>query len=173
MTSPAARRASGFTLIEIIVSLVLLGILAATVFGFMGQAVRGFFLARDAMELTQKAQVALNKMRIELTYLQKTPAPTGTATSLSYTAIISGGTENNTIAYDAGGDRITWNGVTLIDDVGGLTFAYYDGPDDASPSSSFDSSTTNLIGITLVMLDSDGNTATFTTRLAIGKLDVP
>jgi prepilin-type N-terminal cleavage/methylation domain-containing protein len=171
MTMNAARRASGFTLIEIIVSLVLLGILAATVFGFMGQAVRGFFLARDAMELTQKAQVALNKMRIELTYLQKTPAPTGTATSLSYTAIISGGTENNTIAYDAGGDRITWNGVTLIDDVGGLTFAYYDDPTAAASSSC--QSTTTLIGITLVMLDSDGNTATFTTRLAIGKLDVP
>jgi prepilin-type N-terminal cleavage/methylation domain-containing protein len=171
MTTTAATRPRGFTLIEIIVSLVLLGILASTIFSFMGQAVRGFFIARDAMELTQKAQVALNKMRIELTYLDKTKTVTGTATSLSYTGNLPSGTESNTIAYDAGGDRITWNGVTLVNEVGGLTFAYYDEPADASPSSSFDSIATNLIGITMVMLDANGNTATFTTRVALGKLD--
>jgi len=170
MNTAAARRQRGFTLIEIIAALILLGILAVTVFGFMGQAVRGFFIARDALAITQKAQIALNRMRIELTYLEKTPSPTGTATSLSYTAIISGGTENNTIAYDAGGNRITWNTATLIDDVGGLTFAYYDAPT-SSPTSSYQS-TTNLIGITLIMLDADGNTATFTTRVAPGKITV-
>lgn len=165
----AATRTRGFTLIEIIVSLILLGILAAGVFGFMGQAVRGFFVARDALEITQKAQIALNKMRIELTYLDKTQAVTGTATSIAYTANFSGTAEAAAIAYDAGGNRITWNGVTLVDDVGGLTFAYFDDP--AAAASSSYQSTTNLIGITLVMLDADGNTATFTTRVALGKLD--
>jgi len=167
----AATRTRGFTLIEIIVSLVLLGILASTIFSFMGQAVRGFFIARDAMELTQKAQVALNKMRIELTYLDKTKTVTGTATSLNYTGNLPSGTESNTIAYDAGGDRITWNTVTLVNEVGGLTFAYYDDPS-VAPSSSYQA-TTNLIGITLVMLDANGNTATFTTRMALSKLVVP
>jgi prepilin-type N-terminal cleavage/methylation domain-containing protein len=165
-----ARRQRGFTLIEIIAALVLMGILAATVFGFMGQAVRGFFIARDALEITQKAQVALNRMRIELTYLVRTPAPSGNSTSISYTADFSGTLENNAFAYDAGGNRITWNTATLVDDVGGLTFAYYDEPG-GTASSSFQS-TTKLIGITLVMQDSDGNTATFTTRVVPGKISV-
>jgi len=169
MTMTAARRPRGFTLIEIIVTLVLLGPLGATVFGFMGQAVRGFFIARDALEITQKAQIALNRMRIELTYLQKTPLPTGTATSINYTANFPDGAENNTIAFDNANGRITFNGVTLIDDVGGLTFSYYNDPSDTAPASSYQASTT-LVGITLVMLDSDGNTATFTTRVVPGKI---
>jgi prepilin-type N-terminal cleavage/methylation domain-containing protein len=148
----AATRARGFTLIEIIVSLVLLGILASTVFSFMGQAVRGFFIARDAMELTQKAQVALNKMRIELTYASAVTTPS--ASSVTYTADFPTGTETHTIAL-AGG-VLTLDGVTLIDDVGGFTVAY--------------NALTKLVSITLVMLDASNNTATFTTAVVADKI---
>ncbi|MEF3697948.1 PulJ/GspJ family protein [Desulfolutivibrio sp.] len=166
--TPPIRSQRGFTLIEIIVSLVLLGLLGATVFGFMGQAVRGFFIARDALEITQKAQIALNRMRIELTYLKSVSASSDT--SLSFVSIITGVDTTYAIAYDASTDSITWNGVTLTDDVGGLTFAYYDEPG-GTASSSFQS-TTKLIGITLVMQDSDGATVTFATSVFPGKISL-
>lgn len=169
MTPSAMRRPCGFTLIEIIVTLVLLGLLGATVFGFMGQAVRGFFIARDALEITQKAQIALNRMRIELTYLDKNNVSASSSSAITYQTNISGATSTDTIAFDAANSRITFNGVTLIDDVGGLTFSYYNDPSDTTPASSYQASTT-LVGITLVMLDSDGNTATFTTRVVPGKI---
>jgi prepilin-type N-terminal cleavage/methylation domain-containing protein len=170
MTTTATRRQRGFTLIEIIAALVLLGILAATVFGFMGQAVRGFFIARDALEITQKAQIALNRMRIELTYLDKTQPVTSSATSISYTADFSGTTENNAIAYDAGGGRITWNTTTLIDDVApssGLVFQYRTGVGGAAKSTY---AAGDIIDITLNMQDSDGSTVTFTTSVFPGKI---
>ncbi len=170
MTMPAVRRQRGFTLIEIIAALVLMGILAATVFGFMGQAVRGFFIARDALEITQKAQIALNRMRIELTYLDKTQSVASSATSISYTADFAGTAENNAIAYDAGGGRVTWNGITLIDDVApssGLVFQYRTGVGGTAKSTY---ATGDIIDITLTMQDSDGSTVTFTTSVFPGKI---
>ncbi|NDY56391.1 type II secretion system protein [Desulfovibrio sulfodismutans] len=165
MTIAAARRQRGFTLIEIIAALVLMGILAATVFNFMGQAVRGFFIARDALAITQKAQIAMNRMRIEFTYLASVSA--SSSTSITYTAEFPSGTETHTITTAAG--QLTYDGVALVDGVGGCTFAYYDDPS-AAADTSFDATNTKLIGITLTMQDSDGVTATFTTRVAPGKI---
>ncbi len=171
MTRTGRTAKGGFTLIEIIVSLVLLGILAATVFNFAGQAVRGFFISRDAMEITQKAQIALNRMRAEFTYLDITQTVTGASTSISYTAEFPEGTETNTIAYDAGAGTITLDGVTLIDDVataGGLVFQYFDSYN-GSDTGSYSPGTTTIIGVTLTMRDSDGTSVTFTSRIYPGK----
>ncbi|MDQ7830134.1 MAG: type II secretion system protein [Desulfovibrionaceae bacterium] len=168
MTTTVARRQRGFSLIEIIAALVLLGILAATVFGFMGQAVRGFFISRDALEITQKAQIALNRMRIELTYLKSVSAASDT--SLTFVSDISGSDTTYTIAYDGGGNRITWNTVTLIDDVAsanGLTLQYRTGVAGVPDSSYADG---DIIDITLNMRDSDGSTVTFTTSVFPGKI---
>lgn len=155
MTTTAARRQRGFTLIEIIVTLVLLGLLGATVFGFMGQAVRGFFIARDALEITQKAQIALNRMRIELTYADVDSVNVTGGSSMAYDATFPGEAESSHVIAFAGG-QITYDGVTLIDDVGGLVLTR--------------DSTTKVVGITLNMQDSDGATVTFTTSVFPGKI---
>lgn len=168
MTRTGRTAKGGFTLIEIVVSLVLLGILAATVFNFAGQAVRGFFISRDAMEITQKAQIAFNRMRAEFTYL--TAVSASSAASITYTAEFSSGSEENTIAYDAAAGTITLDGVTLIDDVataGGLVFEYFTGVGGAAKSSY---ASGDIIGVTLTMRDSDGTTVTFTTRMYPGKV---
>jgi prepilin-type N-terminal cleavage/methylation domain-containing protein len=58
---------SGFTLIEIIVVLVLLGIMAAVLSNAIVYGVRSFVFARDADQLSQKAQLAMARINIELT----------------------------------------------------------------------------------------------------------
>ena len=56
----------GFTLVELIASLVLAGILAVALTTIIVTAVNGFLLTKGAAELTQKAQLTLTRVRIEL-----------------------------------------------------------------------------------------------------------
>jgi prepilin-type N-terminal cleavage/methylation domain-containing protein len=57
----------GFTLIEIIVVLVLLGIMAIALSNTIFYGVRSFIFARDADQLSQKAQLAMARINRELT----------------------------------------------------------------------------------------------------------
>lgn len=57
---------SGFTLIEVIASLALAGILAAALLTLVVTAMDGFVLSRFAADTTQKAQLALTRIRLEL-----------------------------------------------------------------------------------------------------------
>jgi len=57
---------NGFTLVELIASLVLAGILAVALTTFIVTAVDGFLLSKDAAEISQKAQLTLTRLRIEL-----------------------------------------------------------------------------------------------------------
>jgi len=60
------NREQGFTLIEIIATLVIIGIIAAVAgMGFM-KSVESFLFARENVETAQKAGVALNRISMEL-----------------------------------------------------------------------------------------------------------
>lgn len=56
----------GFTLVELIASLVLAGILAIALTTIILIAVNGFFLAKDASDIAQKSQLAILRIRAEL-----------------------------------------------------------------------------------------------------------
>jgi len=57
---------AGFTLIEVIASLALAGILAVALLTLVVTAMDGFVLSRFAADTTQKAQLALTRIRLEL-----------------------------------------------------------------------------------------------------------
>ncbi len=57
---------NGFSLVELIVSLVIAGILAVALMTIVVTALNGFSLSRDAAGVTQKAGLALSRIRIEL-----------------------------------------------------------------------------------------------------------
>ena len=57
----------GFTLIEIIVVLVILGIVAVVLSNAIIYGVQSFVFARDADQLSQKAQLAMERINKELT----------------------------------------------------------------------------------------------------------
>jgi prepilin-type N-terminal cleavage/methylation domain-containing protein len=168
-------RGFGFTMIEVIVVLILVGLLAIFSTQFLSNMVRGYVIARSSDEVTQKAQIALQRMTIELSYSLNSTT-TGTATSLNYSV-------NNTVSsigdhniYLSGTNLMyTENGTgyVLADGMvaNGLRFNYYNAYDSGS-NNTFGNSSTNIIGISLTMQGDSwvGVTETFSTRVMVNKI---
>lgn len=82
------KHQSGFTLIEVIVVMVILGIVAVGLSGAIIYGAQNFIFARDANELSQKSQLALARMKRELVDI--TSISTANATTVRYTLATGG-----------------------------------------------------------------------------------
>jgi prepilin-type N-terminal cleavage/methylation domain-containing protein len=83
------QRERGFTLIEVIVVLVMLGIMGAVLATAVVTAVEGFMFTRDSAIKSQKAQLALARIERELldmTSIDSNPA-SNTGNTIAYTTI--------------------------------------------------------------------------------------
>jgi prepilin-type N-terminal cleavage/methylation domain-containing protein len=60
------KREDGFTLIEIVVTLVLVGILSAFVGLFMTTFMKGYFMVKNNSDTAMKTQMALDRISLEL-----------------------------------------------------------------------------------------------------------
>jgi prepilin-type N-terminal cleavage/methylation domain-containing protein len=89
----------GFSLVELIASLAIAGILAAALMTIVVTALNGFALSRDAAGVTQKANLALSRIRIEL--LNATSITTAEANKIIYT------TDDGTYELLRAGNTIT------------------------------------------------------------------
>jgi len=78
---PSAQ--NGFTLIEMVLSLVLLGIVAVTAGMLIYQATRSFEALVDQKEVTQQATLALERISRELRQMKCTPSGNACAPSAS------------------------------------------------------------------------------------------
>ena len=65
-TRPAIRSQKGFTLVELIVTLVLVGIIGTFTTLFMYTGLNGYLRAKDTSEGALKAQIALDRISLEL-----------------------------------------------------------------------------------------------------------
>ena len=63
---PIAGNYRGFTIIEVVIAITLVGILSVFLGFFVGNFVSGYFFTRANSEAALKAQVALDRMAIEL-----------------------------------------------------------------------------------------------------------
>ena len=171
------RCGQGFSLIEIIVSLIILAFLGLAGAESIQAILQGYNMARSSDEIAQKAQMALNRMTIELGYVNPTDtvSNSGTSTSLTYTALFPAGSEAHTISIS--GNQILYavagTDYVLLDNVaaGGLTFSYYTGYNDTTPASTM-SASTKLIGVSIVMHGQgwkSGVTKAFSTRVFLNK----
>jgi len=179
-----APRRQGFTLLEILVVLVLLGLLG--LFGL--EAVRGIIaqyqFARSADAVTQKAQIALQRISVELGYVKATnldvsgtTVTNGAAPAIGYTANLPAGDETHgifqsgTSLYYGDATLSADNAFLLTDDVAvnGITFRFYD---TYGATASVPSAATTLIAVSLTMHGSgwpSSVTKTFSTRVLLNK----
>jgi len=132
----------GFTIIEMIVTLILVGIMATL--GGMGivTAMRGYLFAKDNSANSQKANLALSRLNREFQELITIPAAmtaNATGTALLYQRLANGvattfsvGLDGNTVKIKSAAASINdyTNGETIIDNVvpsTGFALSYYDG----------------------------------------------
>lgn len=145
----------GFSLIEVIVSLLLLGIVSA-IWGLgIVQVVDGFMLSAQTGETSQKVQTCMSRLTKEFQILSSLSPPlsSGTVTYIRNTAGID---EVYTVSFDAGSGVIKMNGDILTDRINGFVLTYYDTHDAASPlSAPVPPDKVRLIGIRLEIKGAD------------------
>lgn len=174
---------AGFTLIELVLSLIILGLVGAI--GAMGftDAVRGYMYGVDNANIAGKAQAALERINLELTHINFWDETTATEKN----GVTVSSTSSITFDVDFGGNRTSENGVVLtynqqegtltlrtdtssdakilVDDVTNFSLAYYDDPTDDTPATSYTSGQTLCIGVTLELTGVNGEPMTFSIRV--------
>ena len=160
------KKESGFTLIEVIVSLMLVGVLAAIGGTMLTEGIKGYIFSKDCAEIAQKAELAFSRLNNEITRLQDV-----TADSTSSSISIKNTKGDKTIGLDNGKIKINdgINDDILIDDVNSFTLAYYDAGDNEYDEWSVTNDIGDLsaIKIELIILTQlDGEPITFTTYVA-------
>lgn len=165
---------AGFTLIEIIVSLILVAILASMGGLAIVQVVQGYMTTRENSATTQKSQMAMSRITREIIEMINIPSD-ATATALP----INNTSGNRTIGLDSGAVKIAFgatplaSGDILIDNVSAFTLVYYS----RDPSSGAvvtaptwaatnDITTLTTIDINLQINRAGGGTLTFVNRVA-------
>ncbi|CAB5138273.1 hypothetical protein D3OALGA1CA_3689 [Olavius algarvensis associated proteobacterium Delta 3] len=129
---------NGFTLIEIIVSLILVGIIASFSTVFMVSGVQNFFLTREAVESAFRAEVALNRMALELRSISENGLPGNPVlnTSITYTSDDPNLPGTRKLEFDDGNLYLTINTIEylLMEDVSSpqLSASYADMDNDGS-----------------------------------------
>lgn len=120
------RSTFGFTLIEVIVSMVLLGIVAALAGLGLATGVKGYVFARENAELSQKGQVATERIRRELMNMRSVDS--FDATSISYSSSLGGGTIglDGSVVRLVIGDGDLSTGDILVDSVSSFTMTRTD-----------------------------------------------
>lgn len=161
-----SKNSHGFTLIEIIVTLLLVGILAAAAsFGIVGVA-RGFAAAKENARMAQTAQVALLRMTRELMTLESIDAASASGITLTKTNASQVAIElvDTQILLDDDDDAA--DGEVLIDKVDSLTLVYTKYDDSSWTQGSDDIETLARIDIELALSRDDlDDPITFTTSI--------
>ena len=153
----------GFTLIEVIVTLLLVGITAALAGMWIVSVANGYIFAKMNASTTQNAQLAMTRLVKEFRTISAVTA--GTAGGITYDRpdVASGLLAGQTVLLN--GDTLQLNGDILTDNVSAFTLAYCNNVTDTVCSSTW-TATSRLIEITLTLKGADNVNSTFTRRVA-------
>lgn len=155
---------SGFTLIEILVSIVLIGILAV-ILSYAGVHLVDSFIYTKANTATlQKGQIAIARIQKELNNVKTVSA--SSATSITFTSYRDGGTPTHTLSWAGNGNNLLLDGVTLTDKVNSFSLAYYATYDAAATTAFSSDPKTTIIEVNLVIKGYEDITSSFHARVA-------
>ncbi len=121
------RGKEGFSLIEVILVMVLVGILAAILIPPLNLGVQGYSSIETRGHLAAQAREAATRMVRELRNIQKEGDNTPNITSADASSITFVDVSDNTITFALSGPAVNRNADTLVDNVSSLQFRYFDG----------------------------------------------
>lgn len=154
----------GFTLIEVIVTLVLVGITAALAGMWIVSVASGYIFAKMNMGTTQKAQLAMTRLDKEFTALSAVTATPAGGITYTRADMALGSVAGQTVLLS--GSNLQLNGNTLADGVSAFALAYCDNITDAVCPASWTPATSRIIEITLTLAGANNVQSIFTQRIA-------
>ena len=154
----------GFTLIEVIVSLVLVGIIGAIAGMLLVQISKGFVFSKKTAATAQKGQITISRLVKEFSSI--TSISSGTATSITFTRDPG---VTHTISWAGANNPLLIATDIVTDNVNSFNLQYYDSYNDPSPSPSYLPSTA-MIEITLELKEADYIPSEFINRVFLYKL---
>lgn len=149
---------NGFTLIEIIATLVIVGILSALAGVGIIHIANGFVFQKRVGEAVQKGQIVMSKIVKELGEMTSV-----TATGATYIRYLRDAAPHN---ISLSGSNILFDGDVLTDDVSSFQLKYYNLHDSIATGYS---STTGIVEISVSLSVLDGIDKTFKNRVYIGE----
>jgi len=153
--------------LEVICVLIILGVIASAATIGISRSVQQFNFVKDNDTLSQKVQVALNRMLVEFSYIDRTKtAMSGAANSITYpTTLTTGGAAESNHTFDLVNGVLRWDAVPLCNEIASFSLQYVT----STGASSTISSPTDLmkIKITLVTSGTAGANKTFSAEVAM------
>jgi prepilin-type N-terminal cleavage/methylation domain-containing protein len=152
MKATKLHRQQGFTLVEVIAVLILMGIVALALATTMVTAVEGYLFTKDSADGAQKGQLALARISKEL--LQATAITTATSTIVAYTTPAGSFqiVKNNDVITLQKTDSPAYGPQTLIDNVetnyGTESFLVFEKLDGSSWSTADNINTLHAVKVT-------------------------
>lgn len=124
----------GFTLIEMIAVLLIVGVLALATVTALAPMAEGYLLARENAESAQALAFATARLAREFSSV--TNVVSGTERTITYDHLDQNGVlRRRTLAWSGtAGTPLTLDTVALLDNVGDLEFRYYTAPGQAAQS---------------------------------------
>ena len=117
----------GFTLVEMVLVTLVIGILAGILVPLFQQGVQGYTAIETRGDLTSQARDATDRMVREMRNIQKKANNAPNISSAGATSITFVDAWTNTITFALSGSTVQRNTDTLADQVSGLQFRYFDG----------------------------------------------
>lgn len=112
----------GFTMVELLISIVVISIISVVVGKIMIQGFRSYQTYQNANDIDVQALIALEMLTNDIHTIRSTAdITTATASSLAFV-----NTSGTTVTYSLSSSQLQRNGVNLANGVSGLSFAYLD-----------------------------------------------
>ncbi|MCX5819957.1 MAG: prepilin-type N-terminal cleavage/methylation domain-containing protein [Deltaproteobacteria bacterium] len=171
-SNPKPASSRGFTLIEVIVSLILVGIMSAVAGMGIVSATKAFIFTKEAAEISQKSQLAMNRLTKSIanwTSVTTSPAPSSNTLTLTRNDTITGGTVTETYSYSGNTLSLTVGSATDVLCAGltnfNLEYLRSDMGGDSFWSTGQSVSDLNMVRVTMTQAGQSGtNSSTFASR---------
>lgn len=117
------HKLAGFTLIELVIVIILIGILLSGSTNLLNQGFKSFFTEKDIINANWQGSIALERIVRDLRRVRSyTDITAAEANSITFIDI-----DGNTITYQVSGGKLQRNTQYLADGVQSITFSYYTG----------------------------------------------